>query len=386
MHRLLTTISCIAVASAAAAEPVRLKTAALKSTFTGALVEMDTPAGTVIPVRFNGNGLVSGEAGVLGPVLGAARDRGRWWVADDELCMKWFRWFEAKQRCVRLSLDGARIFWSGEEGRTGTGRIVEPAPVIASATPEPAQAAPKPPVPAARPDAAPTEEDIAAKSATAEAVAAAAAVAEAEVVEVAVAEQKPAADIVAAMADVEVPAHTPVAAGMAGGGPTIRFASAAIASLGLMSPLAKERNHLLDDEGRRAIANEPNLATIKGHADPIPQHTVAAAGLSVPPAAQAPAASKPARSSAPTQASSATIRASYRVAGVAYDDTLNVRSGPALYYDAIGELPPDGRDVSITGPCRSDWCPIRHGRTSGWVNRNFLAEDTTAPTATALTR
>jgi hypothetical protein len=31
--------------------------------------------------------------------------------------------------------------------------------------------------------------------------------------------------------------------------------------------------------------------------------------------------------------------------------------------------------VRIIGACRELWCPIRHGRTTGWVNRYYLAEE-----------
>jgi hypothetical protein len=33
------------------------------------------------------------------------------------------------------------------------------------------------------------------------------------------------------------------------------------------------------------------------------------------------------------------------------------------------------RGVQIVGACREEWCPVRHGRLKGWVNRYYLAED-----------
>lgn len=352
MHRLLTTIICMIAATAAVAEPARLDTQALKSTFTGALVEMDTPAGTVIPVRFGKDGLVSGEAGVLASVLGAAHDRGRWWAANDELCVKWFRWFEAKTRCVSLRKDGTRIYWSGEEGRSGTGTISEPAPVVA-AVPEPAPPAPTPPMPATQPTK-----------------------------EIAEAETAP------AIAPTEM--HAPETASGFVTAPSMRFASAALATISIMPPLAKEPSHLLDGDGRQAINTEPDLATAEGTIEPVShpvQQQVAAAPQPPAPAVQVSAPRQQEQMSERTEASSSVvIRASYRVAGVADDDILNVRSGPALYYETVGELPPEGRGVRIVGPCRADWCPIRHGHTTGWVNRNFLAEDMTSSTAAAYSR
>ncbi len=68
----------------------------------------------------------------------------------------------------------------------------------------------------------------------------------------------------------------------------------------------------------------------------------------------------------------------FRVACVADDDILNVRSGPSQYYPPVGKIPPRGRRVRITGECRGVWCPIRHGSVQGWVNRYYLAEDHSA--------
>jgi hypothetical protein len=63
----------------------------------------------------------------------------------------------------------------------------------------------------------------------------------------------------------------------------------------------------------------------------------------------------------------------YVVTNVDRDDVLNVRDGPSTEFAVVGELQPGSRDVSITGACRSEWCPVRHQATSGWVNRMYLA-------------
>ena len=124
MLRLLVVSSCVFAAAGAVAEPVRVSSAALKEMLPGALLEFDTPLRTTIPVRFSKDGLVSGKAGVLASVLGAERDRGRWWVENDRLCVKWFRWFEAKRRCVDVRQDGDRLYWRGED-RDGTAVIID---------------------------------------------------------------------------------------------------------------------------------------------------------------------------------------------------------------------------------------------------------------------
>ena len=116
------------------ADPVRLSSDDLKATFNGALLELDTPLGTTIPIRFGKDGLVSGNAGALGPVLGAVKDRGRWHVANDQLCLKFFRWFDAKLRCLAVGLDGTRLNWRDTSGETGTATLVERAPVLLAMT------------------------------------------------------------------------------------------------------------------------------------------------------------------------------------------------------------------------------------------------------------
>src|SRR5262245_16534033 len=68
----------------------------------GATVEIHTPVGTKLPVRYARDGKLSGEAGDLASYLGAAADKGRWWVASDELCHKWSRWFNSQPQCMRL--------------------------------------------------------------------------------------------------------------------------------------------------------------------------------------------------------------------------------------------------------------------------------------------
>jgi Bacterial SH3 domain/Peptidase M15 len=65
----------------------------------------------------------------------------------------------------------------------------------------------------------------------------------------------------------------------------------------------------------------------------------------------------------------------YMVANVEEDDVLNVRSGPSTDFDVVAELQPGIRGIAITGACRSQWCPVQHALTRGWVNRMYLADD-----------
>ena len=102
MLRLITLIGLLGSVSIARAEPVRMSGEDIKRAMPGALLEIDTPLRISIPVKVGSNGLVSAEAGALGFTLGAIKDRGRWWTDGDKLCMKWFRWFDAKPRSMAL--------------------------------------------------------------------------------------------------------------------------------------------------------------------------------------------------------------------------------------------------------------------------------------------
>ncbi len=62
----------------------------------------------------------------------------------------------------------------------------------------------------------------------------------------------------------------------------------------------------------------------------------------------------------------------FRVARVANDDVLNIRSGPSADYSIIGTIPPNGRGVRIVGACAGQWCGVAYGGTRGWANGYFL--------------
>lgn len=70
--------------------------------------------------------------------------------------------------------------------------------------------------------------------------------------------------------------------------------------------------------------------------------------------------------------------AQFQVVYVAENDVLNVRGGPGVNNEAVGELPPDATGITITGAGQmvgdSLWVPIQAGNVAGWVNSNYLAE------------
>lgn len=69
----------------------------------------------------------------------------------------------------------------------------------------------------------------------------------------------------------------------------------------------------------------------------------------------------------------------YRVNDVANNDTLAIRLEPNPSTKKVGFIPPDGKDIKVTGMCRlasgsNIWVPIKYQNIKGWVNAIFLAE------------
>ena len=123
----------IGAASVACAEPPALKNQAIKDLIPGSIIHLDTPVGSQLPVRYADDGQMSGEAGGLASYLGAAIDRGKWWVERDRLCHKWQVWFDAEVQCLQLRQQGKRISWERDDGKTGTATLtLRPAPMLAS--------------------------------------------------------------------------------------------------------------------------------------------------------------------------------------------------------------------------------------------------------------
>jgi hypothetical protein len=304
MLRLIVLVSVLCVASSLTAAPVRLTEEAIRQSLVGSLLEIDTPVGVAVPVRMSADGLVSGEAGPLASTLGAAHDRGRWWIDHDQLCVKWFRWFEAQTRCVTLQREGAKLYWQDAEGKNGTATIATPqGPAIAST----------PPI-----------------------------------------DTRQGAPLSEATAVPESPAETTVAqADDSSHWEAPRFAAVDLSM----------------SEAPPAFSRETKLARPKASTPDIRATNRLIA--SATPAVNAGPARYPVNLA--TRASS--WHPSFRVARVSMDDSLVVRSGPSEYHAAIGNIPADGYGVEIVGDCEDVWCPVRHNRTRGWVNRYYLDEE-----------
>ena len=116
----------VIVVSAAAAfaetRPIRGET--IKFLISGGTVELDTPIGAKLPLKFDPDGTVTGTSIVLAFYLGSTTDRGRWWISGNKLCTKFSRWFDHKSSCLVIRPDGFRFAWTKDDGDTGTASII----------------------------------------------------------------------------------------------------------------------------------------------------------------------------------------------------------------------------------------------------------------------
>jgi SH3-like domain-containing protein len=132
MLKWITAAACLG-ATMAQAQSSALSGRQISDLVAGATVEIDTPLGTKLPIRYARDGRLSGEAGGLVSYLGVATDKGRWWVTSDQLCHKWNRWFGSEPQCMQLSKAGRIIHWRSQDGYTGTAMITVPPTIQAEA-------------------------------------------------------------------------------------------------------------------------------------------------------------------------------------------------------------------------------------------------------------
>ena len=345
MLRLITLIGLLGVGNTAMAEPVRMSGDDIKRAMPGALLEIDTPLRISIPVKVGTDGLVSAEAGALGLTLGATKDRGRWWTEGDKLCMKWFRWFDAKPRCMTLLREGDRVQWSEGSGESGTATITEAAPIMVAVEP---RHTPKKQKPIELVETAAAPEPAA------------------EEIQVAEAPALPSVEA----ADAPAPQ---VAAPNSDQSPALQFAAAALSQV--LPPPAEAKPSKLgmsDTPTTEEPAPPVSEVTVQSAPEPaVPKRKAKPTAVAL----HAPTVRKSASAPVRGVETPKSVQISFRVAGVVAGDTLNVRNGPSEYHPLVGRIPSSGRGVQIVGACRDLWCPIRHGRLKGWVNRYYLAED-----------
>jgi hypothetical protein len=113
-------------ASAFAEEGVLLTGKRLQEAVSGKTVYIQTPIGAEIPIRYNPNGQMTGVsstqlAALAGEEVNA--DKGRWWVRRAELCQQWNKWSEGHTHCYKLRTSGKTVYWTRNDGKSGTARI-----------------------------------------------------------------------------------------------------------------------------------------------------------------------------------------------------------------------------------------------------------------------
>lgn len=350
-----------------------MSTAELKQSIPGAIIHLDTPLGSVVPIAYAADGTIEGKAGAVAFYLGSERDKGKWWIENNAVCHQWNIWFDGKKKCLSVNLkQGNRVEWSDQDGGTGTATVIAfgkieqetpkqvatllPAPTLAALAPsarqeptarlggepaEPRQRASqsKPVVKQLSPPAEPAKREAA----------------------------KPPATIASAVASPSPPSPTP----------TPRFATADAANA---APVFRVINVAQDDVLNVRRGPDPGtdvVGTIEASSQNVRvtglcngdwcpvqiaratgwvhRYFIAPAGASQPPASRI-----------------AVNPITYRVVGVHSSDVLNIRRIADGESEVVATIPANGNRIRLTGYCRREWCPVSHGRAAGWVNRQYL--------------
>lgn len=94
----------------------------LRKALAGKTVVLHTSVGS-IPINYQLNGTMTGQARSMPIYVGPDRDAGTWWVRADQVCQKWNTWLSGKAHCFTVRLDGRVVHWRSNDGRTGTATI-----------------------------------------------------------------------------------------------------------------------------------------------------------------------------------------------------------------------------------------------------------------------
>jgi len=112
-------------ATASFAESTQLAGDELRRAISGKIVYLNI-SGFELPISYAANGRMSGKMSTVAASFArgdGAQDRGKWWVAGDQLCQQWTSWMDGKSYCYRLTRDGSTVRWVRNDGRSGTARI-----------------------------------------------------------------------------------------------------------------------------------------------------------------------------------------------------------------------------------------------------------------------
>jgi hypothetical protein len=110
---------------AVAAKAESLTGDALRNAVVGKTVFLKI-SGFELPIQYSSSGTMKGSLGTIAAAFSrgdGSSDRGKWWIAEDQLCQKWNTWMEGQTYCYKLSRNGSQVQWVRNDGRSGTARI-----------------------------------------------------------------------------------------------------------------------------------------------------------------------------------------------------------------------------------------------------------------------
>ncbi len=352
----------------------RLTSNELKQKIPGAIIHLDTPLGSVVPINYGPEGIVEGKAGAVAFYLGSEQDRGKWWIEGSAVCHQWNTWFNGKKKCLTVDLKAAnRLEWTDQEGDKGTATIIAignsaPAPTQQTAAVAPRalpnlpllEAAPSRPARLGAPQGAtPMEPKPATVTAPPPKVSPARPAVAGNPKSEVKSEPKATVEKVAALAPPPVasaPSPQSIEFRVANVAPddvlNLRRGPAAATDIVVAIPPSTAGLILAGN------CNGEWCPVVHGqHFGWVHRYFIAASS-----SASFPAPAQPNRNPI-----------SYRVVGVTTGDVLNIRRIPDPESDVVATIPPTGNRIRLTGYCRREWCPVSHGRNEGWVNRQYLA-------------
>jgi hypothetical protein len=118
-------LSLISTDALAETKTAELKGDALRKAVSGKTVYLNI-SGFELPIRYSASGSMSGSMGVIAATFArgdGASDRGKWWIAEDQICQRWTSWLDGKSYCYKFAVNGSAIKWVRNDGASGTARI-----------------------------------------------------------------------------------------------------------------------------------------------------------------------------------------------------------------------------------------------------------------------
>jgi hypothetical protein len=104
---------------------VAMKGDALRTAVSGKTLYLNI-SGFELPIRYSASGSMSGSMGAVAATFArgdGASDRGKWWIAEDQICQRWTSWLDGKSYCYKFSVNGNAVRWVRNDGASGTARI-----------------------------------------------------------------------------------------------------------------------------------------------------------------------------------------------------------------------------------------------------------------------